>query len=245
MKKNKKQALVFGLFLTLCSLSSQIYAKESPGSDSLIKDLRTQYPSTTIVAENDNSVQLNGNNAEEIEKIVNTIMQKYRADGAKKPATPGEISPLDASWCTSECNEAFRYDSKTTTTGNAENLAQVQGYHWSNGNVKWTSVGGSTITKWTGSGTAKIIGHTLTLNVSAVSLGEFTPPSSFKIVDTSKNIAEWKPSDTSYSNVKASTFNGGSADSWIFLGDMTFKSDGRVQDPNGYDHYVTATAVIN
>ncbi|WP_324699239.1 hypothetical protein [Geobacillus icigianus] len=183
---------------------------------------------------------------EDTEKIVAELSKRYeeREKGLISSNSNNEgITTLGASICTKECSDAFRYDQKHSENVFASSMSQVQGYHWNNGKVHWTSVAGSGIGKWTGSGTAQWIKIDQKLAYSGLAVS-ISWPAGFSVTSDSK-VATYNGEKRYNTNVHAVTFNNGSASSWFSLDKATLDTTITVRSPQGYDYRTTAIATIN
>lgn len=231
---------VLGLSLLLGGTN---FAFAKDGTTSL-DSIKKKYTNATVEKVTEDIITISG---EDTEKIVAELLEKYKEEGEKElisnTSNNGGITTLGASICTKECSDAFRYDQKDSKNVYATSMSQVQGYHWNNGKVHWTSVAGSGIGKWTGSGTAQWIKIDQKLAYSGVAVS-ISWPAGFSVTSDSK-VATYNGEKRYGTNVHAVTFNNGSASSWISLGKATLDTTTTVRSPQGYDYRTTAVATID
>lgn len=237
------------LFSSIFSIAFLLFSMNNVSAEEVNSTtLQEDYEDLKITEEGEGVITLSETeNSEEgdLEEAINRLMEYHKEKGLEEITKPqnsdGGFSTMGVSYCLSQCSEAFRYGSKTSTSATYnEALSQLQGYYWNSGKVNWTSMAGSSIVRWKGSGTAQSIKIVQKVNIPGVTIS-WSWPSSFTSSPYTKTFTSAVSRNT---NSKAATFSGGGASSWTYLGRATLETTGTIQDSRGNSAHVTTSVTI-
>lgn len=191
----------------------------------------------------------NINPEEEIQKLDRILKkQYYQTTGYDMNAAVSNynnsettITPFSASFCWSQCEQAYRSGISSGSDGDATAYTTFYGYYWNNGVVHWTGVGGATAGFWEGGGTAQFmqINHTVTFSTVTASI---TPAPGFNQSGTTTNYNGAYRYNTNYHQ---SSFAGASAWSSLYLGSATHSGEAYIRSPWGSDYRAVASVTID
>lgn len=215
-------ASLFAIIFTFSTMS-MAYASEKSLKDSISLE--------SLVKVNEHITEVTGaENSDEL--LLELDLESRKAGGQEFDALNGNMSTLSASYCTSQCQKSYRYDTKNGSNGKANIFSSAGGYHWNNGIVHWTGVHGGSSATWDGTGTAQFIkiDHILTYRGSVITVSNSMGFSG------SGDSRTWTGEKKYNTNSHLSQFAGGSASSGIMLNAVVHEGSALVRGSDGNDY---------